>query len=38
MQESTEKYGSMITGQEKNFSDGVKAHKGIMHKGIMHMP
>ena len=31
MQKSSEECGLIITGQEKNFSNGVNAHKGMMH-------
>ena len=31
MQKSSEEYGLTVTGQEKNFSYGVNAHKGMIH-------
>jgi len=31
MQKFPEEYGLMTIGQEKNFSFGVNAHKGMMH-------
>ena len=31
MQKSSEEYGLMIIVQEKNFSYGVNAHKGMKH-------
>ena len=35
MQKSSEEYGLIITGQEKNFSYGVNAHKGMMHYAVV---